>query len=89
MSEHLLFEERTGEITRSCWVEPDVRDSVVDYVNYWQKPTLYPVQYYCLKGLKLTRSKYYQWSKRYGKVNEHNGVIPRDFWLLESEWAAI
>lgn len=39
--------------------------------------------------LKLGRSKYYDWQKRYGKVNEHNGFIPRDFWLENWEKEAI
>jgi transposase InsO family protein len=29
----------------------------------------------------ISRSKYYDWEKRYGKVNEHNTLVPRDFWL--------
>lgn len=33
----------------------------------------------------ISRSKYYQWQDRYGKVNEHNHWIPRDFWLTEAE----
>lgn len=24
--------------------------------------------------------KYYAWQNRYGKANEHNGLVPRDFW---------
>jgi transposase InsO family protein len=39
--------------------------------------------------LRLGRSKYYDWQKRYGKVNEHNGFIPRDFWLENWEKEAI
>ncbi len=26
-------------------------------------------------------SKFYRWQERYGKVNDHNGWIPRDHWL--------
>ena len=29
----------------------------------------------------LGRSKFYDWCSRYGKVNEHNELVPRDFWL--------
>lgn len=32
--------------------------------------------------LGLARSKFYAWKQRYGKANEHNGLIPRDAWLL-------
>jgi hypothetical protein len=31
--------------------------------------------------LGITQSKFYDWRKRYGKVNEHNSWIPRDRWL--------
>ena len=33
--------------------------------------------------------KLYDWRERYGKVNEHNGWVPRDFWLKEWEKQAI
>jgi transposase InsO family protein len=33
----------------------------------------------------ITASKFYGWRERYGKVNEHNGWVPRDFWLEEWE----
>jgi hypothetical protein len=26
-------------------------------------------------------SKFYDWRERYGPVKEHNGWVPRDFWL--------
>lgn len=34
-------------------------------------------------------SKFYSWHERYGKSNEHNGKIPRDYWLAEREKSAI
>jgi transposase InsO family protein len=37
----------------------------------------------------ITRSKFYDWQFRYGKVNEHNAWIPRDFWLTDAEKQAI
>ena len=33
----------------------------------------------------ISRSKFYNWQNRYGKVNEHNSWIPRDFWLTDCE----
>ena len=39
--------------------------------------------------LGLAVSKFYNWQQRYGKVNEHNALIPRDFWLEEWEKQAI
>jgi putative transposase len=39
--------------------------------------------------LEMRRSKYYDWQLRYGKANEHNRLVPRDWWLDEWERAAI
>jgi putative transposase len=39
--------------------------------------------------LGVTASKFYDRRERYGKVNEHNGWLPRDFWLEDSEKRAI
>jgi putative transposase len=39
--------------------------------------------------LEIARSKYYDWGKRYGRVNEHNGLVPRDWWLEPWENNAI
>lgn len=33
----------------------------------------------------VSRGKFFEWRKRYGKVNEHNGSVPRDHWLLDEE----
>lgn len=30
-------------------------------------------------------SKYYAWTERYGRANEHNASIPRDHWLTDEE----
>lgn len=37
----------------------------------------------------ISRSQYYRWRQRYGKVNEHNGKIPRDHWIENWEREAI
>lgn len=37
----------------------------------------------------LRRQKYASWKLRYGLANEHNGLIPRDFWLEDWEKQAI
>ena len=39
--------------------------------------------------LGMGRSKFYTWIERYGKANEHNAFIPRDFWLEQWERDAI
>ena len=42
-----------------------------------------------LEWLELSAGKYYDWAQRYGKINQHNGRVPRDFWLAGWEKTAI
>lgn len=70
------------------WVDFDVRDQAVDFVNSMHERTEIS-QVQILKWFGLSRSKYYDWRKRYGKSNEHNGKVPRDWWLTEDEKEAI
>jgi transposase InsO family protein len=65
-----------------------VRDEVVDYVRYWSDRTEIKAAKMIIK-LGISRSKFYDWQQRYGKVNEHNGWVPRDFWLTDEEKQAI
>lgn len=66
------------------WTEPDVRDELVDYVRYWSDRTQIKADK-MVNWIGITHSKYYDWRCRYGKVNEHNAWIPRDFWLADWE----
>ena len=38
-----------------------------------------------LDQVGLAVGKFYDWRKRYGTANRHNGKVPRDFWLLDWE----
>jgi putative transposase len=61
---------------------------VVDYVRHWSERT--GISYRrIVRWIGIPRSKFYQWQQRYGKVNEHNAWIPRDFWLRDWEKQAI
>lgn len=42
-----------------------------------------------LVWLGLGSSKFHSWKDRYGKANEHNGKIPRDWWIEDWEKQAI
>ncbi|MFO0872239.1 MAG: integrase core domain-containing protein [Pirellulales bacterium] len=42
-----------------------------------------------LGWLELSTSKFHQWKDRYGRANEHNGQVPRDWWLEDWEKQAI
>jgi len=62
------------------WTEPDIRDDVIDSIRYLARRT--SISENKLVGwLNITRSKFNSWKERYGKVNEHNKLVPRDFWL--------
>jgi len=39
--------------------------------------------------LGITLSKFHDWRRRYGRVNEHNAWVPRDHWLEDWEKQAI
>ena len=73
---------------KASWVESDVRDEVIDYVRYYSDKTEITTANF-IRRIGIARSKYYDWKRRYGKVNEHNAWIPRDFWLTDFERQAI
>jgi transposase InsO family protein len=50
---------------------------VVDFINHWEERG-YP-KLKLIDGLGLPRCKFYDWIQRYGKLNEHNGKLPRDY----------
>jgi hypothetical protein len=37
----------------------------------------------------IARGKFFDWKRRYGKVNEHKALVPRDHWLEPWERDAI
>jgi putative transposase len=53
-------------------------------VNYWKDRAELPVKTFT-QWLGVREGKFYAWKNRYGKVNEHNGQIPRDWWLEDWE----
>ena len=65
-----------------------MRDEVVDFVRKWSDKTETAASR-LVGWLQIARSKYHDWTTRYGKVNERNGWIPRDHWLEAWEKEAI
>jgi putative transposase len=65
-------------------VPHDTRDTIVDFVRDWSDKTELPA---CrlLHWIGLPTSKFHDWKKRFGKVNEHNARVPRDHWLTDDE----
>lgn len=70
------------------WVPHDIRDAIVDFSRSWSDKADIPLNRF-VSWLAIGKSKFYTWIERYGKVNEHNAAIPRDFWLEEWEREAI
>jgi putative transposase len=60
----------------------------VDYVRYWKQRTELPSKR-LVGWIGIGQSKFYDWRDRYGKVNEHNAWVPRDWWLQDWEKEAI
>jgi transposase InsO family protein len=61
---------------------------VVDYVRRWNERTEIPARQF-VAWLGIGQSKFHDWKGRYGKRNEHNGWVPRDWWLEDWEKQAI
>jgi len=60
----------------------------VDFIRTWTDKTGLAIDR-LLQWLDLSAGKYYDWRQRYGQTNQHNGWVPRDFWLEEWEKKAI
>lgn len=70
------------------WVLHDTRDEIVDYVRHWSEKTELAAGK-IVRWIGIGNSKFYDWKKRYGQVNEHNALVPRDHWLEAWEKEAI
>jgi len=68
----------------NIWVEPEVRDSVVQRLRYLSDRSSLPIVF-MLKVLEIKKAKYYCWVKRTGTPNRHNGQIPKSHWLIPDE----
>lgn len=61
---------------------------MVDFVSEWSEFTgLSQTKFVAWIG--INGSKFWDWKLRYGKVNESNAKVPRDWWLEEWEKEAI
>lgn len=60
----------------------------MDFVRSWAEKTGLTIEQ-LLKWLELSAGKFYDWRQRYGRSNQHNHWVPRDFWLQDWEKKAI
>jgi putative transposase len=70
------------------WVAHDIRDNLVDYLSHWAGVSEIAVTR-LISWIELSPRKFFRWRRRYGKVNEHNALTPRDHWLEPAEKEAI
>lgn len=69
-------------------MEPDLRDEVIEKLETISNKSHIPL--YKLIGMTgISKGKFYEWKKRIGKENRHNGKIPKKHWLTPEERAAI
>ena len=69
-------------------MQPDLRDRIVDFVRERAVQTELPASQ-LVAWIGISASKFFDWRRRYGKVNEHNSWVPRDHWLADWEKQAI
>ena len=69
------------------WVPHDTRDEVVDFVVRWSELTEVPLNR--LATWLGIGKKLFDCKRRYGQVNEHNAMVPRDHWTEDWERQAI
>jgi len=60
----------------------------VDFVRVWAEKSELTAERF-IAWIGVARGKFFDWKQRYGKANEHNALVPRDFWIDPDEKAAI
>ena len=65
-----------------------MRDEITQFIHAAKNKTEFSIKL-ILKLIKLNSSKYYSWIYRQGLPNNHNGIIPKNNWLLDWEKEAI
>ena len=63
------------------WVEPDLRDEVVDRIEAWHALTSIP-RTSLLSWASIQRATDYDWSGRQGLANRHNPPPRQSHWTL-------
>ena len=73
---------------KTIWVDPTVRDSVVEYVHEKKRTTAFTLTTLLLM-IGIDKSKYYAWKLRVGIDNQHNCNLPKSNRLLAEEKKAV
>ncbi len=70
------------------WVEPEVRDEIIGFTRFVVSMSALSVRK-LIGFLGIQPSRFYDWIRREGMVNRHNGRIPREHWIVDEERNAI
>ena len=84
--EDLINEKKDLGALSGVWVQPDLRDRIVDFVRERAEQTELPASR-LVGWIGMGASKFFDWKRRHGQVNEHNAWAPRDHWL--EDWEAL
>ncbi len=57
---------------------------MIDFIGYWSRKTGLAALLF-VAWIGISESKYFDWKKRHGQPNRHNGRIPRVWWLEDWE----
>ncbi|MCG6940477.1 MAG: transposase [Thiohalocapsa sp.] len=66
------------------WIAAEVRDQVVEFVNIWVGARAAKTTQ-LLRWLGISAAKFYNWRRRKGQPNRHNGQVRRKNWVSEQE----
>lgn len=72
----------------TVWVEPDIRDAVVETIHNLTGKTEISAQR-MLSLLGIPPSTFHTWRDRLGEPNKHSGMIPKKHWSLPWEREAV
>lgn len=65
-----------------------MREDIIEFIAMIDKKSHYNKKQ-LLELLNIPKSRYYDWIKRAGQPNQHNGLIPKSHWLLPEEREAM
>lgn len=70
------------------WVAPEFRDKIVSDVERLCEKTGVSLTT-ALHTLDIAKPRFFDWKRRFGDANRHNGLVPKSSWILPSEREAI
>lgn len=83
-----LREKSQCGVSKKCWLPPDLWAEVVVYIGDWTGCGALRAET-VLGWLGLSPGKFHRGKGRYGHDNQHNGKVPRDVRLPDTETQAI